>query len=1541
MLPVLRITKSYLVVTFMLTCAVHAQHRKPKSFHDQSHEPLCNAHQELLNRNSKQSIPISGVLENSHRADSSCNWDTPNYQSFANLTPEEIVDQVKTFTRKCTASWLFDYNSNHSPTIFSDDNLLAVIQSFEENAQTYDGTYSSGMYGYLFYLHAALYHDWYEDDINISQDLINSLVEPIELMSENPNLYDFSEPALETLYELTIVMDVRTVRHTQGATKIIKDILKNIVTEENWKDVPEELYFEYGSAYNNIHFNISRGVYNQDTLYHQVLSTDSELFDLMGQLGVYKELKEFERFSYLVENVPWTLKDPAAVEILNELSIDQIDKIYNAKLYERLEIEWIYLVFAVLDYGDCSTINVCDESSEQILDELNNMLFPNLFTFDNGKMVVRTSLPIEEVQTLYYAAKQVQASFFRLLQNDNPLPEDTNDVLNMVIYGSPEEYDEYQYFLNELPTDNGGIYIEVDATFYTYDRTPEQSIYTLEELFRHEYVHYLQARFLINGSFGETEFYRNGRLTWFNEGMAEFIAGSTSRDGIKIRETILDRIESDGSERMEVNNIIGATYDDGFKFYRYGCLLWSYWYDNDRDFYQNIFDLVISDDLEGYDLLLETLKSDENLQNVYNKYIDQNIADDNSWQPITEWLTDNNLMADSPGELNIESTNEVTINNIGLGETEMNKRFRVTGTLELLEPNEEDNIIDQFEAKLNEFLITNSQDESVNNLYDAVAYFEDIDTEANIAQFIMTGPLRKGSMLPPIAEFSAGANVINVNGSIKYLDKTENTGIDFSWEFEGGEPSTSTAKNPIVAYSEPGLYNVKLTATNEAGTSEISKSSYVMVLNSELEGYCETNNTSSENYISSVQFGAIQNRSEWENYTQTNWFTSLLPSDTIPLKVSTPWLESGTDHTLGVWIDWNQNSVFGDEEEETIINLASIEEPLDMQVIVPESTKGGLTKMRVRINNWSDPSQPCGDDTIGEVEDYYIFVGTGEEKPIADFDLNKNLIVNEGTVDFIDQSNYFPIAWSWNFENANLSTSNARNPSVSFEKLGLHEVTLEVENKNGVSEIRQSKHILLTEDITTDHCPASHSDGDNYITRVQFGDINVASEWDGYSLNGNYFAHVDTSETHQLSISTAWLEGGSSNTIGVWIDWNQNSIFGDDEEETIINVASIEEPVNMQVTVPSNAKSGITKMRVRINNWSQPSQPCGNDTIGEVEDYIIFVGTGEEKPIADFNFNRNLIIEEGTVDFTDNSKHFPIGWSWTFEEANPSTSEERNPSVSYNKLGLYEVTLEVENEKGISETKQSTYILVTEEIAFDHCQVSHTDGDNYITRVQFGDINMSSEWEGYSLNEDYFALVDTSEIYELNINTLWSELGFDHTLGVWIDWNEDGDFEDSEETIFNDPSALGPYAVNVIVPSNATTGLKKMRLRINNWSDPSEPCGEDTIGEVEDYLLWVRGTSEEDDEDDDQIVTSTSINEDEIKLFPNPGNGKITITPNTATESFSVVLYNTTGKIVDYQIIRNAKESYQLDYSHLSTGVYHIKIINQGAVFKKKLIISR
>lgn len=132
------------------------------------------------------------------------------------------------------------------------------------------------------------------------------------------------------------------------------------------------------------------------------------------------------------------------------------------------------------------------------------------YTFDDGKFVVKAGDKVteEKIKRLYWASKEVKAQFMRVVQNDKALEEgNPDDILTVVIYNSPEEY-KLNRIINGFSTDNGGIYIENIGTFFTYERTPEESIYTLEELFRHEFTHYLQGRYVVPGMWGQGEFYQ-------------------------------------------------------------------------------------------------------------------------------------------------------------------------------------------------------------------------------------------------------------------------------------------------------------------------------------------------------------------------------------------------------------------------------------------------------------------------------------------------------------------------------------------------------------------------------------------------------------------------------------------------------------------------------------------------------------------------------------------------------------------------------------------------------------------------------------------------------------------------------------------------------------------------------------------------------------------------------------------------------------------------------------------------------------------------
>jgi PKD repeat protein len=82
----------------------------------------------------------------------------------------------------------------------------------------------------------------------------------------------------------------------------------------------------------------------------------------------------------------------------------------------------------------------------------------------------------------------------------------------------------------------------------------------------------------------------------------------------------------------------------------------------------------------------------------------------------------------------------------------------------------------------------------------------------------------------PEADFIASQIEIIEGEMIDFTDLSLNNPVEWTWAFEGGDPSTSTEQNPdSILYIVPGVYDVILTSANNGGSDTESKESYITV----------------------------------------------------------------------------------------------------------------------------------------------------------------------------------------------------------------------------------------------------------------------------------------------------------------------------------------------------------------------------------------------------------------------------------------------------------------------------------------------------------------------------------------------------------------------------------------------------------------------------------------------------------------------------------------------------------------------------------------
>lgn len=742
------------------------------------------------------------------------------------LSEEELVGLLREISFRDIPE-LFKFNPDTQTFYSNQDRVQALIDALEESGHQYTATDSKGIETLVEVLRSGFYLGYYNEPLNYLMDktFLQRMFPALGAIADNPNF------SMGTIEQDQVV---RSFGNMIGNVSVNSEIIQKST----------KILQQFNQNFNEYSQSASKGnaVYGVMSGIGYVLMWALDQTDkaaISGQIDDYlNEIAMIARVNQFDDGNAWVINN--GLYYIGHLgSYHTNPQKGNQVLTEALDsldyLGYQYLLSAQLInqiYKDTNFNGIKINYNSEIVPAAEGKYLPKYYEFDDGTMIMRTGAQVAEdkIKRLYWASKEVKSEFHRVFGSDEPVdPNQVDEILTMIIYNSPTEY-KINSLLYGLSTDNGGLYMEGMGTFFTYERTPAQSIYTLEELFRHEFTHYLQGRFLVPGLWGQNPIYDNGRMPWFEEGGAELFAGSTRTQNILPRRSMIMNMKSDGpSGWMSAAETLYSDYGD-FKFYRYAYVLQYHMYKNNRIMLDTLGEHIAQSDVngtEGYDNYRKQLSEDSQLNTAYLQTLQQLVDDYDNNQLTTPLVADDYLYdhaSKNYEEIFAEIAERAGLENARpeIRQSQFFKTFNLRGTYTGTGATDKINDRKEMNDKINQFLIEmNAESNSWNGYKTLTSYFTNhrVDENGNyvfdvvVHGFLPNAP--SGENLPPVVAINgpyegvAGQKIL-FSSAGSYAP----SGLIVSYEWDFGDGTTGTGAAPAHAYLSEGTFTVKLKITD-------------------------------------------------------------------------------------------------------------------------------------------------------------------------------------------------------------------------------------------------------------------------------------------------------------------------------------------------------------------------------------------------------------------------------------------------------------------------------------------------------------------------------------------------------------------------------------------------------------------------------------------------------------------------------------------------------------------------------------------------------
>ncbi|WP_457031833.1 collagenase [Kitasatospora sp. P5_F3] len=667
-------------------------------------------------------------------------------EAFSAFTPARLADFLADPAVQygdCLAPLLRSWNPRYAP-VFAPAHVQAVADRITSIAPGLDGT-DRNQQQLWYYLHVAVLYDFEHVEVTLDAPTLAAVQRAITAYTANQRVFEPNTKNGDALGEVLCAASHPGLRTAQ--TGLAKRVLRLFAQPGPY--VGNAGWNWAGQNAQQLNFQgVGNRLEDPAGTFLAAVSADSDYRAAFADFAGYRHLRGTSS-EYLIANSMLEYGRFAQIPALRPQLTAPMTALFEqvTRDYGRFTPAWSGLVWGVYNLDLCSRYAVCP-------DDIRRVLFPQTYSYDNGALVVRTSLDRAAVDQLYYATKQVKAQYFRLLGTDAPLAEDVNSTLTVQLFGTKPDYRAFQGYLHGISdVENGGMYIENGATFYTYQRTTSESYLSLEELFRHEYTHYLNGRWAIHGGYDGPRWSAD-EVFPIEEGTAEFFAGSTRADGVRARTNMVNPVKADDDNRvprMTVDQIVHATRATGFRTYPYAATFFGYLAERHPERFTELYRLLRADDLAGVRAWKDRIGTDQGVQAEYDAYLTRQITELRSlFVPATSYTPNGSLAyawaAEAQAGFTAATQNPPVCKDNGDWNNKM--RFSCQGriTANLTAPADQGQVFKDMAETVDTYLLDRSAPVA-NNLADTNCWFGPVEIwpggRAGTSAYTCEGPLRR------------------------------------------------------------------------------------------------------------------------------------------------------------------------------------------------------------------------------------------------------------------------------------------------------------------------------------------------------------------------------------------------------------------------------------------------------------------------------------------------------------------------------------------------------------------------------------------------------------------------------------------------------------------------------------------------------------------------------------------------------------------------------------------------------------------------------